>query len=232
VTDAVPTAADRRWLAATWPFVRQHLPVPPCRVLDLGCGPLGGHVPALRAAGYRAEGIDPGAPMGPHYHQMEFGSYAPDQPADAIIASTSLHHVSDLNAVVDLIAYRLDPDGILIVVEWARELFDEATARWCFDRLADDEPGWLHHRRDEWLASGQPWDAYLTAWAQTDGLHTGHDILHVLDARFHTRLLTHGPYFFADLDGVTAADEQAHIDAGHIHANGVRYVGTLASRID
>jgi hypothetical protein len=59
VTDVESNAADRRWLAATWPFVSQHLPTPPHRVLDIGCGPLGGHVPPLLAAGYRAEGIDP-----------------------------------------------------------------------------------------------------------------------------------------------------------------------------
>jgi len=72
VTDPDSTAADLRWLAATWPFVRQYLPPPPCRVVDLGCGPLGGFVPALRAEGFDAEGVDPEAPAGPHYHQVRF----------------------------------------------------------------------------------------------------------------------------------------------------------------
>ena len=232
MTDAVSTVADRRWLGATWPFVSQHLPTPPRRVLDIGCGPLGGHVPALLAAGYGAEGIDLEAPDGPYYHQTEFENYATDHPADTIIASNSLHHVSELSAVVDLIAQRLHPGGILIVVEWARERFDEATARWCFDHLADDEPGWLHRRREEWLASGQLWDAYLNSWARADGLHTGQDILQALATRFDTRLLARGAYFFADLAGATAADEQANIDAGHIQANGISYVGSRTTRID
>jgi SAM-dependent methyltransferase len=167
------SAADRRWLAANWPFVRQHLPPPPCRVLDIGCGPLGGFVPALRADGYDAEGVDPDAPQGVHYHQVEFEEYAGGQPAGAIVASTSLHHVSDLDEVVDLIAQRLEPDGVLVVVEWARERFDEASARWCFDRLADDEPGWLHRHRDNWLASGQPWAAYTRANPGPPTLATG-----------------------------------------------------------
>ena len=75
--------------------------------------------------------------------------------ADAIIASTSPHHVADLDIVVELIIRRLAPDGVLVVVEWAQERFDEATARWCFDRLANDEPGWLHRHRDDWLTSGE-----------------------------------------------------------------------------
>jgi SAM-dependent methyltransferase len=225
VTDPDCTAADRRWLAATWPFVRQYLPPPPCRVLDVGCGPLGGFVPALRTEGYDAQGVDPEAPEGPHYHQVDFEEYDARQPAAAIVASTSLHHVSDLDTVVELITQRLDPGGVLVVAEWARERFDEATARWCFDRLADDDPGWLHRRRDEWLASGQSWDAYLDGWVRTEGMHTGQDILRSLATRFDTRLLTEGPYFFPDLGGVAAVDEQAAIDTGLIRANGIRYVG-------
>ena len=34
-----------------------------------------------------------------------------------------------------------------------------------------------------------------------------------------------GPYFFADLAGVSEVDEQAAIDAGQIQANRIQYVG-------
>jgi SAM-dependent methyltransferase len=227
VTDSDSTQAARRWLAATWPFVRRHLPPLPGRVLEIGCGPLGGFVPALRADGYDADGVDPEAPDGPHYHQIEFEAYAHQRPVDAIVASISLHHVSDLDTVIDLIAQRLTPDGVLVVVEWARERFDEATARWCFDRLADDEPGWLQRHRDNWRASGQAWDAYLNDWAADEGLHTGDAILRSLARRFATHLVTRGPYFFPDLAGVTAADEQAAIDAARIRPNAIQYIGRL-----
>ena len=129
------------------------------------------------------------APDGPHYHQVEFEQYEPEQPVAAIVASNSLHHVSDLDTVVELITRRLDPGGVLVVVEWDWERFDEATARWCFDRLADAEPGWLHRHRDEWLHSGQSWETYRDGWARTEGLHTGQDILRSLNTRFDTRLL-------------------------------------------
>jgi SAM-dependent methyltransferase len=227
VTDSDSTAADRRWLAAAWPFVRRHLPPPPGRVVEIGCGPLGGFVPALRTEGYDADGIDPKAPDGPHFHPIEFEAYADQRAADVVVASTSLHHVSDLDTVVDLVARRLTPGGVLVVVEWARDRFDEATARWCFDRLAEDEPGWLHRHRDDWLTSGQSWNTYLDGWAADEGLYTGDEILRALAGRFATHLVTRGPYFFPDLAGVTAADEQAAIDAGHIQANGIQYVGRL-----
>jgi len=217
--------ADRRWLDAMWPFVRDHLPPAQGLVVDIGCGPLGGFVPALRAEGYDAEGVDPEAPEGPQYHRVDFERYPQERLAAAIVASTSLHHVADLDAVVDLIAARLDPGGVLVVIEWARERFDEATARWCFDRLSASEAGWLHRHRDDWLASGQLWRDYLRGWAEAEHLYTGQDILAGLGARFDTKLVLEGPYFFPDLDGVTAVDEQAAIDTGQIKANGISYIG-------
>ena len=114
-----------------------------------------------------------------------------------------------------------------MVVEWARERFDEATARWCFDRLPQPlgDPGWLQRRQDQWRASGLPWDDYCRAWAQEEGLHAGQDIIRELDARFDQQSLAYGPYFFPDLAGLSEDDEQAAIDAGDIQANRIAYVG-------
>jgi SAM-dependent methyltransferase len=221
--------ADQRWLAAQWPFVRAHLPSLPARVLEIGCGPLGGFVPAARALGYAAEGVDPQAPDEPGYHQVGFEDYQPPVPMDAVVACTSLHHIADLDQVLDRIRDALAPGGTLIVVEWARERFDEPTARWCFDRLppaiADSEAGWLHRHRDRWTGSGLPWQEYLNSWAAEEGLHTGAQILAGLDARFRRRWCAFGPYFFADLADTTEADEQAAIDSGDISANGIHHVG-------
>jgi SAM-dependent methyltransferase len=217
--------SDQRWLAAAWPSVRRHLPPPPARVLDVGCGPLGGFVPALRAQGYDAEGIDPEAPEGPHYVRIEFEEHAATRLVAAVVASTSLHHVADLDDVAARMAAALASDGVLVVLEWAWERFDDATARWCFARLPEDDAGWLHRHRDNWIASGQSWEAYLGTWAANEGLHTGAEVIRVLRTRFDTQLLADGPYLFADLEGVAPADEQAAVDAGRIRAVGITYVG-------
>ena len=151
-----------RWSAAVWPFVRSQLPPAPATVLELGCGPAGGFVPALRESGYEAIGIDPKAPAGPGFHQIGFEQYEPAEPVDAIVASRSLHHVADIAEIVTRIAAALRPGGALIVAEWAWEQFDEATAGWCFERLegedAADDEGWLTRRRTGWRASGRAWD--------------------------------------------------------------------------
>jgi SAM-dependent methyltransferase len=223
---------DERWLAAAWPFVRAQVPSAPARVLEIGCGPLGGFVPALLAGGYEAVGVDPEAPDGPSYHQVEFERYRPPRPVQCVVASTSLHHVADLDEVLDRVATTLATAGALVVVEWAWERFDQATARWCFARLTPPpappgEPGWLHQHQQRWAASGQPWETYCRGWAMAEGLHTGQAILHALDVRFDPQVYFDGPYFFPDLADTTEADEQAAIDAGQIQATGIRYAGIL-----
>lgn len=218
---------EERWLAAVWPFVRSWLPAPPGTVVEIGCGPFGGFVPMLRAAGYDASGVDPEAPEGPWYHQTEFERYELPGPAAAVVACTSLHHVADLGEVLRLAGAALVPGGAMVVVEWARERFDDATARWCFGRLPgpSEEHNWLRHRHDEWRASGLPWERYCQGWAEAEGMHAGEDIVAELDARFDRQFLGHGPYFFASLDGVSETDEQAAIDAGEIQPNRIAWAG-------
>jgi SAM-dependent methyltransferase len=218
------------WLAAAWPFVRAHLPPSPARVVDLGCGSRGGFVPALLDADYDAVGVDPNAPEGDAYRRSDFESFEPAGRLGALVASTSLHHVHDLDGVLDRVVDLLAPGGRAIVIEWAWERFDERTARWCFDRLAVEpaEPSWLHRVREDWLASGQPWEEYKRAWAEAEGLHRATDIVRALEPRFELRELTWGPYFFCDLAGTSEADEQAAIDAGLIEASRVQFAGVRA----
>jgi hypothetical protein len=59
-----------RWLAELWPVVRDWMPAQPGPVLQIGCGPLGGFVPMLRALGYNAVGVDPRALTRPCSHWL------------------------------------------------------------------------------------------------------------------------------------------------------------------
>jgi SAM-dependent methyltransferase len=221
------TSAER-WLAAMVPFVRAHIPPPPARILEIGCGTLGGFVPMLRSAGYAATGVDPDAPDGPEYERTTFEHADLPDRADAVIASTSLHHVDDPAKVVDRTAGVLVPGGAVVVVEWAWEDFDEATARWCFDRLATDGGrGWLQRHRENWLASQRSWELYLGEWARRERLHAARALVALLDRHFDRVFLHRGPYVFADLPGTDVADEQLAIDRGEIRATRVDYVGRL-----
>jgi SAM-dependent methyltransferase len=221
-------AAVERWLAAVWPVVHDWLPAPPAQVVEIGCGPLGGFVPMLRSAGYRAVGVDPEAPDGADYRRVEFEHVEPFSDVDAVVASTSLHHVADAGQVIDRIASVLAPRGTVVVVEWDWEAFDDATADWCFQRLgSDEEAGWLHRRRDEWMASGQPWPVFVREWATQEHLHAAGTLLRLLDGRFDREHLADGPYFFPDLAETSEEEEQTAIDAGQIRATRIDYVGIL-----
>ncbi len=180
----------------------------------------------LRSAGYDAVGIDPEAPQDAWYRQVEFERYE-TEPVAAIVACTSLHHVADLGEVLDRVEAALAPAGVVVVVEWARERFDEATARWCQDRLPPpgSDPGWLSRRCAEWRESGRPWQEYIRSWAESESLHEARDILRELEARFDSRPPGYGPYYFADLPGVSEADEQSAIDEGLIQPGRIQYAG-------
>ena len=219
--------AAERWLAAIWPVVHAQLPAAPARVVELGCGPLGGFIPRLRATGYDAVGVDPKAPQEPGFHRVEFERAELPAEADALVASASLHHVANPADVLDRVAATLAQSGTVVVVEWAWEDFDESTAEWSFRRLGSEE-GWLRRRRDGWLGSGEPWSTYLQGWAREEGLHEAKRLLALLDERFERRQLSRGAYLFADLSSTSPEDEQRAIDAGEITAIRVDYAGRKA----
>ena len=204
----------KRWLSATWSFVRRALPDPPAVVVDLGCGSRGGFVPMLRAEGYDAIGIDPNAPDEPHYQRTAFEHADLPRAVDALVASTSLHHVADPAEVIERIAEAVRPGGVVVVVEWASERFDEKTARWCSERLGSEE-SWLHELLED-----------PAGWFAREGLHRGDELVGLLDERLERRSLAYSPYFFPDLVSTTEADEQAAIDADEIQASRIDYVGT------
>jgi SAM-dependent methyltransferase len=182
----------------------------------------------LRSSGYEAIGVDPEAPNEEGYRRVEFEQGETFRDVNAVVASTSLHHVADPGQVIDRIAGTLAPAGTLVVVEWDWQRFDKPTAEWCFRRLGSNEnAGWLHRRRDECVASGQRWRVYLGEWARREQLHAAETLLRLLDERFDREHLAHGPYFFPDLAETTEEDEQAAIEAGQIRATRVDYVGRL-----
>jgi SAM-dependent methyltransferase len=220
-------ASKERWLETMWPRVRAHLPAPPATVVEVGCGSHGGFVPALENDGYQTVGVDPHAPEGPSYRRVEFEQSDVSAPVDAVIASTSLHHVADPAVVVDRIADVLAPGGAVVVVEWDWESFDEASARWGFERLdpADEPKGWLTGARERWLASGLPWGDYLTGWTREHGLHGATTLIRELDRRFERIACDRGPYLFCDLPQTSEDEELRAIDAGEIQALRIDYVG-------
>jgi hypothetical protein len=127
---------------------------------------------------------------------------------------------------VSSIAGALARAGVVVVVEWDWERFDEATARWGFERA--EAGGWLARRHEGWTASGQPWESYLRSWAEEHGIHRAQQLLAELDDRFEQVACNRGPYLFADLAHTTEEQERAAIEEGAISALRLDYVGRPA----
>lgn len=165
----------------------------------MGCG-RGELALALAGAGYDVVAVDPEAPKGPIFRQTAIEDLDEPGPFDAVLASFSLHHVHDLDAVLDQLRGLLAPEGVLILDEFGWDLLDEQTAE-----QYDLDPA-------EWRA-------------EHDDLHGFERLRGALDARFREQDFSPGPYFSRHL-GAEEEEEHDLIAAGKIRALGFRYVGS------
>ena len=67
-------------------FVTAHLPPPPARTLEVGCGS-GALARALVEAGYEVAAIDPAAPHGPPFLRVTLEELEPSGSFDAVVAA-------------------------------------------------------------------------------------------------------------------------------------------------
>jgi hypothetical protein len=193
-------------------FVLSHLPQPPARVLDVGCGDLGGVVPALVDAGYDARGVDPRAPDGPRYEHGDYRDVT--ETYDAVVAGNVLHHIRPLDAGLDALV-ALAP--LLIVDEFAADLIDAAGQDWY-------ESQYRLLAAAGSLPKGPP---SLDEWrAKHADLHPHGVLLDGLRARYDERELEHVPFFHRWLGGPSSeALETTLISAGAFPAIGWRWAG-------
>jgi SAM-dependent methyltransferase len=200
-------------------FVLARVPPPPARILEVGCGP-GDLARGLAAAGHEVTAIDPDAPEGSIFRQVSLEEFDEPGPFEAVVASRSLHHVSDLDAAVEKIDSLLVRGGLVLLDDYAKERFDGRTAAWYFEQrrtiAANDGPE-APASLEECIAEWERDDAHI---------HGQVEMKAALDRRFRQQYLAWVPYLWRDLEeAATFADERSAIDAGIIAAMGFRYVG-------
>jgi len=204
-------------------FLSVHLPRPPARLLEVGCGN-GELARALHRSGYQLVAIDPRAPKGRIFRRTTIEAFEDSDGFDAVVAVTSLHHVDDLGLALDKIQRLLRQDGSLVVEEFAYDrLLENRTARWYF------------HQRQAAVAVGQfahrPLPRSFAAWrkqalAGYQGLHRFKAMERALNRRFHRRFFAWTPYLYDyDLDPSIRSLEEQLIRSRAILATGFRWVG-------
>jgi SAM-dependent methyltransferase len=117
-------------------FLVEHLPPPPARVLDVGCGS-GVVARMLDEAGYelvaldaslkavttaRAEGLD--------VRQCDWMEFHDARPYDVVLFLRVLHSVRDLNEAIRQACQYLAPRGRILVEDFASEIDDVPTFEW------------------------------------------------------------------------------------------------------
>ena len=240
--------------AAVWQrrvegFVLGRIGDAPVRVLEVGCGE-GELALALAHAGHSVTAIDPRGterasdrrpkrtPENPVFRRVGIEDLPDPGPFDYVVAVLSLHHVRDLGGALDKVAGLLAAGGALIVVEFAWERLEGATAEWALERLPAATPSghtsWLERccggRGGERRCRdhGDHAEAHFPGWVE-EGLHDSRMMRGELQRRFVERHFEWVPYLYPDLaDGVSEADESRAIESGTINATGFRYVGTVA----
>lgn len=228
------------WQRRVEEFVLGQIGDPPARVLEVGCGE-GELSMALVRAGHCVTAIDPRAPEGPIFRRERIEEFSDPAQFDHVVAILSLHHVEDLGMALGNIANLLRTGGSLIVVEFAWDRIDEATAQWALERLPADspseKPSWLERCCRGWArrSEGESHDhgedhAEAHNFAGSPGeeaLHDSRQVLAELERHFVERHFEWVAYLYPKLgEGVSEAEESAAIEAGTINATGFRYVGT------
>ncbi len=202
----------------------EHLPPPPSRVLEVGCG-AGDLARAMAAAGHEVVAIDPEAPEGAMFRRVRLEEFSDERGFEAAVASRSLHHIEDLDGAIERLASMLHPGSPLVVNEFAWDRFDEQTAGWYRGRmrkLGNDAAAPVGAEATASLAACREW------WrAEHHDLHGFGEIRAALDRRFAERHLSWHPYLYRDLTETDRAEEERLIESGEIRAVGFRFVGEL-----
>ncbi len=176
-------------------FFLEWLPAPPARVLEVGCG--NGELARALAQTYDVTAIDPVAPEGPIFRRERIEEHE-GGPYDAIVASSSLHHVHDLQAVAAQLA-SLAP--VLLLSEFAWERLDPQGAAW--------------------LGQYMPTDGWVAAHAHH---HTGAALRETLAGVYEERAYVEVPYLYR-FAAVPAEAELAALAAGDVQPIGFFYAG-------
>jgi SAM-dependent methyltransferase len=197
-------------------FALQHLGETPLRILEVGCGD-GRLAAALLREGHtlvaldtdedmvaeaRARGVDARHATWPDFEEQPFG---------VVFFTRSLHHLHSLPEALERAHDLLEPEGLLLIEDFAFQETDRATVAW-FHRLLSllEACRVLNPGAESFAASILHADDPYEAWQHDhdEKLHTAEAMLEAIQGRFEVTHVQPAPYLYRYIAQAVTSNEQ------------------------
>jgi len=169
------------------------------RILEVGCG-RGEVARRLGAAGFRVVAIDLQLPerapaANVTFLERDFLRFD-TEPFDAIVFTSSLNHISPLEAAIDRAHHLLGPAGLLVADEFDLDAPNTATLRWYYDVQELLAAADIFPREHVDPPGGNVLGRWRTAHAHEPPLHTGVAMRRAIAERFDLRDVHGAAYLY------------------------------------
>jgi SAM-dependent methyltransferase len=208
----------------TLAFVQAHVPPPPARILEVGCG-AGALAVRLQRLGYEVVALDAAEEavacarkLGLDARRAEWPDFA-DSPFDVVLFTRSLHHIPALVPAVARAKELLKPGGRTLVEDFARHAVEPLAAEWLVEMLGVLHAAGLLERDpegllDRILEARDPMDAWRAL--HDHDLHSAEAMRDALRAHFPTLEEQIAPYLYRYVCGRLEESERGHRIAAHV----------------
>jgi len=204
------------------------------RILEVGCG-RGEVARRLGAAGFWVTAIDLRLPEAVPSANVTFleGDFLrfDSEPFDAIVFTSSLHHISPLEVAIDRAHHLLGPAGLLVADEFDLAAPNTATLRWYYDVQELLAAADLFPREHVDPPGTNVLQRWRTAHAHEPPLHTGVAMRRAIAERFDLRDVHGAAYLYRYVTKHLPQDARGVALAQHIYSTERRGIadGSLAA---
>lgn len=183
----------------TLEFIKSYLTEEGATILEVGCGD-GRLAAEMNRAGYRVTGIDLSPEKIEKARRLDVQAevadvleYEANIQFDAVLFTRSLHHIHNLDAVMNKVKTLLGEKGRILVDDFAIDEMDERTADWFYELrdVVDLAAG---------RAPAHPGEAPLARWKaehhHEPALHSKTAMVRALELKFGNVHATKAPYLY------------------------------------
>ena len=204
------------------------------RVLEVGCG-RGEVARRLGAAGFQITALDrrlhdPAPAVGVSFVERDFLQYDA-APFDAVVFTSSLHHIAPLAAAIDRAHHLLAPGGLLVADELDLDAPNRATLRWYYDVQELLAAAELFPRDHVDPPGSDLVGRWRLAHHHEPRLHTGVEMRQAIAERFDLRDVHGAAYLYRYITRHLPHDARGVAIAQHVYSTERRGItdGSLAA---